>query len=235
MHTKASCGVDGISSRLLKLIKPVLTKSLTLITNQILTTGIFPDKLKTAKVIPIYKKGDKTLLCNYRPISILPAISKVVETIIYDQPDSILKRHKLMYDSQYGFRKEHSTEFEALELIDRISTRMDNKEILINIYLDMSKTFDTLDQSILIDKLEFYGVKVVALHLLNNYLTNRNEYVELLHISTGVPQGSILGPLFSIIYINDFAQSSPKFNFIMYADDTTLSSTLDSFAQYSKN
>ena len=119
---------------------------------------------------------------------------------------------------------------------------MDNKEILINIYLDMSKTFDTLDQSILIDKLEFYGVKVVALHLLNNYLTNRNQYVEfedaqsnMLQISTGVPQGSILGPLFSIIYINDFAQSSPKFNFIMYADDTTLSSTLDSFAQYSKN
>ena len=110
-------GFDGISSWLLKLIKPVLTKSLTLITNQILTTGIFPDKLKTAKVIPIYKKGDETIFCNYRPISILPVISKVIETIIYGQLDSFLKRHKLMYDSQYGFRKEHSTEFAALELI----------------------------------------------------------------------------------------------------------------------
>ena len=152
----------------LQLIKPVLTKSLTLITNQILTTGIFPDKLKIAKVIPIYKKGEETLFCNYRPISILPAISKVIETIIYDQLDSFLKRHKLMYDSQYGFRKEHSTEFAALELIDRILTRMDNKEIPINIYLDLSKAFDTLDHSILIDKLEFYGVKGVALDLFKN-------------------------------------------------------------------
>ena len=147
-----------------------------------------------------------------------------------------------MYDSQYAFRKEHSTEFEALELIDRISTRMDNKEIPINIYLDLSKTFDTLDQSILMDKLEFYGVKGVAFDLLKIYLTNRKQYVEcedaqsgMLNISTGVHQGSILGPLLSIIYINDFAQSSPKFNFIMYADDTTRSSTLDSFARYSKN
>ena len=147
-----------------------------------------------------------------------------------------------MYDSQYGFRKEHFTEFAALELIDRILKRMDNKEIPINIYLDLSKTFDTLDHSILIDKIEFYGVKGVALDLFKNYLTNRKQYVEfedaqsdMLNISTGVPQGSILSPLLFTIYINDFAQSSPKFNFIMYADDTTLSRTVDSFAQYSKN
>ena len=142
MHTKASCGFDGISSRLLKLIKPVLIKSFTLITNQILTTGIFHDKHKTAKVIPIYKKGDETLFCNNRPIF-----------IIYDQLDSFLKRHTLMYDNQFVFRKEHSTECTALELIDRILTRMDNTEIPITIYLDLSKAFDTLDHSILFDKL----------------------------------------------------------------------------------
>ena len=102
MHTKASCGFDGISSQLLKLIKPVLTKSLTLITNQILTTGIFPDKLKIAKVIPIYKKGEETLFCNYRPISILPAISKVIETIIYDHAPDLLK-DKVTTHSLHGF------------------------------------------------------------------------------------------------------------------------------------
>ena len=107
-----------------------------------------------------------------------------------------------MYGSQYGFRKEHSTEFAALDLIDRILTRMDNKEIPINIYLDLSKTVDTLDHSILIDKLEFYGLKGVASDLLKNYLTNRKQHVEfenaqsdMLNISTGVPQRSILGPL----------------------------------------
>ena len=107
---------------------------------------------------------------------------------------------------------------------------MDNKEIPINIYLDLSKAFDTLDHSILIDKVEFYGVKGVALDIFKHYLTNRKQYVELedaqsdmLNISTGVPQGSILGPLLFVIYINDFAKSSPKFNFIMYADYTTLS------------
>ena len=191
--------------------KPVLTKYLTLITKQILTTGIFPDKLKTAKVITI-KKRDKTLFCNYRPISILPAILKVIETIIYDQLDYFLKIHKLMYDSQYGFIKEHSTEFAALELINRILTRMDKKEISINIYLDLSKAFGTLDHSILIDKLEFYGVKGVSLDLFINYLTNRKQYVDfedaqsdMFNISIGVPQGSILSPLLFIIYINYFA------------------------------
>ena len=134
-----------------------------------------------------------------------------------------------MYDNQYGFRKEHSMEFVTLELTDRILTCTDNKEIPINIYLDLSKAFDALDHSILIDKLEFYGIKGVALDLFKNYLTNRKQYVEfeeaqsdMLNISTGVPEGSILGPLLFIIYINDFAQSSPKFNFIMYADDMTL-------------
>ena len=108
--------------------------------------------------------------------------------------------------------------------------------------MDLSKAFGTLDHSILIDKVEFFGVKGVALDLLKNYLTNIKQYVEfedaqsdMLNISTGVSQGSILGPLLFIIYINDFAQSSWKFNFIIYTDDMTLSSTLDSFAQYSKN
>ena len=131
-----------------KIIEPAITKSLSILINQVLHVGVFPDKLIIAKVIPIYKKGDKTMFGNYRPISLLPTISKVLERIIYDQLSCYLKENKLLFDHQYGFRSKHSTEFAALELIDRIITNMDNDETPINIYLDLSKAFDTIDHSI---------------------------------------------------------------------------------------
>ena len=145
------------------------------------------------------------------------------------------KEHDKLYESQYGFRTEHSTELAAMELIDRLILTMDNNETPLNIYLDMSKAFDTIDHTILINKLTFYGIHGVALDLIKSYLNNRYQFVEydgvqssMLHISTGVPQGSILGPLLFIIYINDFPNASRlfNFNFIMYADDTTLSCTI---------
>ena len=142
-----------------------------------------------------------------------------------------------MFDHQYGFRPKHSTEYAALELIDRIITQLDKDEIPINIYLDLSKAFDTIDHIILIDKLKYYGVHGINLNLFSSYLENRKQYTEIdniksnmLSITTGVPQGSILGPLLFIIYINDFAQASQMFNFLIYADDTTLSSTLNVFS-----
>lgn len=147
-----------------------------------------------------------------------------------------LKDSKLFFDHQYGFRPKHSTEYAALELIDRIITQMDQDEIPINIYLDLSKAFDTIDHLILIDKLKYYGINGTNLNLFSSYLNNRKQYTEIDHIksnmlpiTTGIPQGSILGPLLFIIYINDFAQASKMFNFIIYADDTTLSSTLNTF------
>ena len=136
----------------------------------------------------------------------------------------------------------HSTEYAALELIDRIITQMDKDELPINIYLDLSKAFDTIAHSILINKLEYYGVKGSHLRLLHSYLSNRKQYTEInntksniLSITTGVPQGSILGTLLFIIYINDLAQVSDMFNFIMYADDTTLTRTISTFSDNTNN
>ena len=233
LPSKTSSGVDGISTNLLKDIKYIISKPLTLIINQCLETGIFPSKLKVAKVIPILKRGDETIFDNYRPISILPAISKVFERIIFNQIHNYFHVNDLYFCSQYGFRKEHSTELAVLELVDRITQHLDKGTTPINVYLDLSKAFDTLDHNILLHKLKYYGIEGTALRLFESYLNERQQYVDLdgtnsnyNRILTGVPQGSILGPLLFIIYINDIAQSSNHFNFIIYADDTTLCSTL---------
>ena len=161
--SKNSCGYDGISLRLLKFCKLTIIKPLMLIIRQVLNTGIFPEKLKIARVIPIFKKGNEELFGNYRPISILPAISKIIEKVIYQQIYSFFQRNELFYGSQYGFRTNHSTEHAALELADRILYSLDHNETPLSIFLDLSKAFDTLDHNILLNKLKHYGIRGEAL------------------------------------------------------------------------
>ena len=215
LKPKASSGPDGQSSKLLKAIGSVLAPTLSVIINQSLYTGIFPDKLKVAKVLPLYKMGENWLMENYRPISLLSTLSKVFERVVFEQLYEYLHSKNLLYRSQYGFRKDHSTELASVELIDHICKEMDKGDTPFSIFLDLSKAFDMLDHDILVTKLKHYGIDNTPLTWFKSYLTNRMQFVEiegtgsnLLHIEKGVPQGSILGPLLFIIYINDIHKSS---------------------------
>ena len=195
LRSKNSCGLYGISSTLINIIEPAIIEPLTLLINQVLNTDIFPDELNIANVIPLFKKDDPKLFKNYRPISLLPTISKVIEKIIFTQLSTYFNENKLIFDNQYGFRPKYSTEYAALELVDRIITHMDKKEVPINMFLDLSKAFDTIDNTIVLAKLRYYGIHDTALLLLKSYLNNRKKYVEfedtkseILPITVGVPQ-----------------------------------------------
>ena len=147
--------------RLIKAIKTEIIPALTCIFNQSLNTGIFPEKLKIAKVIPIHKKGSLNDISNYRPISLLPSISKILAKLVFKQLSTYLNERKLLYASQYGFRAGHSTELASIELIDRITQDLDKGKIPISIFLDLSKAFDTLDHVISEIKLLCYKVSRV--------------------------------------------------------------------------
>ena len=231
-----SCGHDNISSTVLKYISKEISECITLIVNQSIVTGIYPDKLKVAKVVPIFKKEDKLQLKNYRPISVLPVISKIFENVMLTQLVEYFTTNNLLSSQQYGFRSNRSTDLAALELMDRNIKNMNDNLWPVNIYLDFSKAFDSLNHIILLSKLKFYGIQQDALCLLKSYLTNRSQYVQLDNVKSshhtvlcGIPQGSVLGPLIFNIFINDIIKASSKFDFILYADDTTLVSTLENF------
>ena len=205
LKLKTSTGVDGISNNLLKFVKCGIAKPLTIIINP-LSVDIFPDLLKISKVIPLYKKDDPVNFSNYRPISLLPSISKIFEKVICKQLADYLEENNLMYKYQYGFRRYHSKEYAALHLLNYLNSEVDARRIPLNVYLDLSKAFDFLSHSILLDKLKHYGVEGVAHDLLKNYLENRKQFVqlndhslELKCVLNGVSQGSILGPLLFLI------------------------------------
>ena len=205
--------------------------------------SVFPDNLEWAKVVPLLKKGNQHLLDDYRPISLLSTLYKVFEKVVYQLVYSYFTNNKLFYENQYGFRKHHSTELAVIELIDRISAYMDTGKIPISIFLDLSKAFDTLDSSILLDELKYYGFGNTSLKWFHSYLKDRSQYVlfngiysDVINLSTGVPQGSILGPLLFMIYMNDIHTATNSFNAILDADDTNLISPLCSFnSQHSLN
>ena len=235
LKPKHSSGYDDISNRLIKELHPVILKPLTEVINRSLQEGTFPDDMKRSDTIPLYKTKEKYYTTNYRPISLLLTLSKILEKVVYKRTVKFLDKNELIYNSQYGFREKHSCVDAVMELTTEILKSKENNLHTISVFLDLSKAFDTLDPKILIKKLEKYGLRGVVLNWFESYLTNRQlrvkcevakenktQYSNLYDVEYGAPQGSCLGPLLFLLFTNDLYLNIEHCSAILFADDTTL-------------
>ena len=235
---KKSSGHDNVNNILLKQLKDSVVKPMTICVNKSLSEGLFPQVLKLTDVCPLFKSKDKSETSNYRPISLLLTLLKLLEKIMCDKVYTFLNDTNQVYVSQYSFRSDHSCENAVSELVSAVLKGFQSNKYTLGVFLDLSKAFDTIKHSILLEKLQYYGIRGVALDWFHSYLSNRKmrvkccvtsigrvEFSDYEDVTYGTPQGSCLGLLIYLIFTNDLVKNLSHCNTIMFADDTTLYKT----------
>ena len=229
LNPNKSPGYDSLSVKIIQKVGNEISEPLSHIFNLTFINGNIPDNLKKALIMPVFKANENNEFKNYRPISVLSCFSKLLEKLMYKRLIKFIEKNGILTPHQYGFRQNRSTELAIIELTNRLTKAIDNGEFTVGVFLDLSKAFDTIYHRILIHKLEHYGIRGVTKLWFQDYLTNRKQVVKYgqirskeMLIQTGVPQGSILGPILFLLYMNDIENCSKLLSFVLFADDTNI-------------